>query len=583
MGSAALAGIWMPSGHDMAMLGPLWVLVGTIVALLVGALLVGRQWRVAGGIVTCGAVFTAVLAWLQFRGEPANWAGFSSAADAPMLVVDQFSSFFVFMISAFLVLITGMWWLGQRAGLPDHETRKRDTTEFFVLLVGSAFGMCLMVSTTNLLMIILAVEMASLPSYGIVGFRKKHRLAAEASLKYVLFGAVTSATMVYGASLLYGHYHSLDLASIGTRIAHESAATGPTVLMGVSLFAFMVGVAFKVSAVPFHFWCPDVFEGASIEVTTWLSVASKAAGLGLMLRIIAVLTWNLSSPDALKYVSLAVAIMAAITCTWGNLSAFRQTNLKRLLAFSSIAHAGYMLMAVAIIWRPAGDPTGLAHPAFSAVIAYITVYLLMNLTAFGVVAMVYWATGKETIDAFSGLARRNALLTIMMATALFSLVGLPPLGGFFVKWWLLLALGHEGMYWLVLVVVFNTLISLYYYARIARAMIFVDDGQPVVRAPFAGQLAVSICAILVLLTGTIWAGNLKSFSDDRARNLYAIVPTKNEATVADGAAETGKLSASRAVPGPGTPNAPPGTPDAPGPRTARLATIPEPLQPDGGG
>ena len=271
MPSAALASMWMPDGHDLAMLGPLWVLVGTIVALLVGALVVGRQWRVAGGIATLGAAFAAILAWSTFRGEPVNWAGFSSAADAPMLVVDQFSSFFIFLISAFLVLITGMWWLGQGADLPDHLTRKQDATEFFVLLVGSAFGMSLMVSTTNLLMIILAVEMASLPSYGIAGFRKKHRLAAEASLKYVLFGAVTSATMIYGASLLYGHYHTLDLATIGTQIARDSAETGPSVLMGVSLFAFMVGVAFKVSAVPFHFWCPDVFEGASIEVTTWLS------------------------------------------------------------------------------------------------------------------------------------------------------------------------------------------------------------------------------------------------------------------------------------------------------------------------
>ncbi len=162
--------------------------------------------------------------------------------------------------------------------------------------------------------------------------------------------------------------------------------------------------------------------------------------------------------------------------------------------------------------------------------------------------MVYWQTVKETIDAFNGLARRNILLTIVMATALFSLVGLPPLGGFFVKWWLLAALGQEGMYWLVLVIVFNTLISLYYYARIARAMIFSDDGQPVVRAPLVGQLAVGLCATLVLLTGTIWAGTLKNFSDDRARNLYAVVPVENETEVADKAAAA-----------------------------ARLATIPEPL------
>jgi len=547
MPAGALANIWMPNGGDLAMLGPLWVFVGTIVALLVAALVAGRQWRVAGGIATLGAVLAAVLAWAKFRGGLTNWAGFAPAADAPMLVVDQFSSFFIFLLSVFLVLITGMWWLGQKAGLPEHESRKADATEFFILLIGSAFGMALMVSTSNLLMIIIAVEMASMPSYAIAGFRKKHRLAAEASLKYVLFGAVTSATMIYGASLLYGHYHSLDLAAIASQISRDTVTTGPTVLMGVSLFAFMVGVAFKVSAVPFHFWCPDVFEGASIEVTTWLSVASKAAGLGLMLRIITVLTWNLRSPDTLEYVSLAVAVMAAITCTLGNIAAFRQRNLKRLLAYSSIAHAGYMLMAVAIIWRPSGDPVGLAHPAFSAIIAYVTVYLVMNLGAFGVVALVYWATGKETIDAFNGLARRNALLAVAMTVLLFSLVGLPPLGGFIVKWWLMFALGGAKLFWLVLVLVFNTLISLYYYARIARAMIFIDDGQPALRAPFVGQLVVAACAILVLLTGTIWAGGLKHFADDRARNLYAIVPEEDETTVADEAHI--QHSASRAGPG----------------------------------
>lgn len=523
-----LATIWMPSGRDLAMLGPFWVLVGTIVALLIGALVAGRNWRVAGGIAAAGAILTGALALRGVSTGVTNWAGLTpGGATAPMLVVDQFSSFFMVLLSVFMLIIIGMWWLGQNAGLPDRLTRKTDSVEFFVLFVGSAFGMALMVSTSNLLMIMLAVEMASLPSYGITAFRKQHRLAAEASLKYVLFGAVTSATMIYGGSLLYGQYHTLDLAAIAERI---SAQGGPTVLMSVSLFAFLVGVAFKVSAVPFHFWCPDVFQGASIEITTWLSVASKAAGLGLMLRILTVLTWNLSSPETLRYVSLAVAVMAAITCTVGNLSAFRQTNLKRLLAFSSIAHAGYMLMVVAIIWRNNGQPTaGISHPAFSAIVFYITVYLFMNVGAFGVVAMVYWATGKETIDGMNGLVRRSPILAIMMAVFLFSLVGLPPMGGFIAKLWLLTALWEAKWFILVFVAVFNTLISLYYYARIARAMIMSDDGQPVIRTPLLGRAAVTVCALVILLTGTLWAGRLKNFSDDRARDLYAVVAPENGA------------------------------------------------------
>ena len=517
--------LWMPSLDQLSMLGPLWTLAGTIIAVLLAALIVGRSWRLTGSIAMIGALLTA---WLSARGAvglDSNWSGLSPPAAAPMLVLDQYSFFFLLLLSVFLAAVTGMWMLGQGADVPERLARKADAAEFFVLLLGSAFGMALMSCTTNLLMILLAVESASLPSYALAGFRKRHAPAAEASMKYVLFGAVTSAVMVYGVSLLYGQYHTLDLATIARRISFQlSAGVGPSVLTGASLFALMIGVAFKVSAVPFHFWCPDVFEGASIEVTTWLSVASKAAGLGLMLRIVSVLTATLTSPSAIAWIAFAVAVMAAVTCTVGNLSAYWQTNLKRLLAFSSIAHAGYMLMAVAILWRPAGSPEGLAHPAFSAVIAYLAVYMFMNLGAFGVVACVYWATGKETIDAFVGLGRRAPLLAVVMAVCLFSLVGLPPLGGFMVKWYLLFALYDGGWLWLVIVAVFNTLLSLYFYARVAYAMFFRDDKEAVVvRCPASARLALVVSAAIVILTGTLWAGDLKTFADARSRDLYAVV------------------------------------------------------------
>jgi len=506
--------IWMPSLDELSRLGPLWTLAGTIVAVLLGAMIVGRNHRVTGGLAIAGGLITA---WLSLRGFASgdSWAGLAPRADAPMLIADPFSYFFTFLLSVFLVMVSGMWFLEQESDLPERETRRRDAAEFFVLLIGSAFGMALMVGTTNLLMIVLAVESASLPSYGLAGFRKKHRLGAEASLKYMLFGAVTSAIMIYGASLLYGNYHTLDLA----RIASQIGTQGVSVLTGTALFAFLIGVAFKVSAVPFHFWCPDVFEGAGIEVTTWLSVVSKAAGLGLMLRVMAVLSATVESAAALNWVAHAVAVMAAITCTWGNLSAFWQNNLKRLLAFSSIAHAGYMLMAVAILWQPPAGAAA-AHPGFSVVVAYVSVYLLMNLGAFGCVAMIYWATGKETIDGFNGLGRRSPLLAVMMAVCLFSLVGLPPFGGFIVKWYLLLALYDASLIWLIIVAVFNTLISLYYYARVAYAMYFVDSREPPIATPFSGRLAVTACALGILLTGTLYAGRLKSFADERSRGLY---------------------------------------------------------------
>ncbi|MFQ5424251.1 MAG: NADH-quinone oxidoreductase subunit N [Phycisphaerae bacterium] len=544
------APLWMPTGHDVAMLGPLWVLVGTLVALLLGATCVyGRNWRAAGTVAILGALATAVFSLRGFSHATAGpWAGFAPTGHAPMLIADQFSYFFTFLIAVFLALVAGLWVLGHGTAPERQPGRKVDATEFFVLFVGSAFGMALMVSTTNLLMILLAIEMASLPSFAIAGFRKKHRMAAEASVKYVLFGAVTSAIMVYGVSLLYGQYQTLDLTEIGRAMAAQAALTGSTALMGVSLFALLIGVAFKVSAVPFHFWCPDVFQGASIEVTTWLSVASKAAGLGLMLRIMTAISAGFPSAPALEgslyWVSLAIGIMAAVTCTVGNLSAFWQTNMKRLLAFSSIAHAGYMLMAVAILWHPAAaGHAGAAHPAFSAIAAYLVVYLFMNLGAFGVVAVVYWSTGKETIDAFNGLGHRNPALALMMAVCLFSLVGLPPLGGFIAKWYLLLALYDGGLVWLIFVVVFNTLISLYYYARIARAMYFVsDEGQERIRVPAAGGLTIAVCAVVVLLAGTLWAGHLREFSDARSRGLYNVGRQVSVPALTDRAATAASLT-----------------------------------------
>lgn len=501
----------------------MWALVGTLVAMLLGALASGRSWRVAGGIAFAGALATAGLSLRGIANGAGPWPGFAPPGGTPMLIVDAFSYFFMLLVGVFLVCIIGMAHLGRASMLPESQVRRRDPVEFLVLLVGSAFGMGLMVCSTNLLMILLAVETASLPSYALVGFRKQHRLAAEASMKYVLFGAVTSAVMIYGTSLLYGQFHTLDLGRIGRGMALQAASdSGLSLLATVSLVAFIVGVAFKISAVPFHFWCPDVFEGASIEVTTWLSVASKAAGLGLLLRVLSVLAAGLDSPSTLRTVTTTIAVMAAITCTVGNLSAFRQNNLKRLLAYSSIAHAGYMLMAAALTWRPPYGDGSVAHPAFSAVTFYLAVYLLMNLGAFGVVALVYWTTGKETIDGLRGLWRRSPLLTVMMVACLFSLVGLPPLGGFMAKWWLLAALFDDGLVWLVVVAVLNTLISLYYYARIAYAMCFVDDGQPAVKPAVSGQIVVTLCAVGLLLAGTLWANRLKVFSDGRSTNLYAM-------------------------------------------------------------
>jgi NADH-quinone oxidoreductase subunit N len=428
--------------------------------------------------------------------------------------------YFKFLLLLFLAGVIILRFIGP----PEN---RQNSPEFLTLLIGSALGMVLMVSSLNLLMIVIAIELASLPSYAIVAFNKRRRTAAEASLKYVVFGGVSTAIMVYGASLLYGLFHTLNVSEIAFR-ALASIHDGHNVItLAVALASFLAGVAFKIAAVPFHFWCPDAFEGADIEVTTWLSVASKAAGIVLLMRLVdtfaAAAGAQLLPVETIAALAWGIGIVAAVTCTVGNFAAYRQRSLKRLLAYSSIAHAGYMLMAAAVLVYPGSEP---ATPPIAAVLVYLLIYVFMNLGAFGVVAMVIWQTGSDALSAFSGLGRRAPWLAVPMLFCLVSLVGLPPFGGFVAKYWLLLALGEQGgplagLYWcLIIVAVINTLISLFYYFRIVREMFLSDDGQPAWTPSFSGTAIVNLCAIVLLLTGVIFIGQPKNTATRYARNLY---------------------------------------------------------------
>jgi len=341
----------------------------------------------------------------------------------------------------------------------------------------------------------------------------------------VLFGAATAAIMVYGASLLYGLYGTLDIPTMASAIAKSG---GLSALGFFALFAFGVGVAFKISAVPFHYWCPDVFEGAPIEVTTWLSVVSKGAGIGLLMRLVAALG---VAPDLARLMlpaAMAIGLIACITCTVGNLAALRQTSVRRMLAYSSIAHAGYVMMAAAIFMQPADASYNIG---LSAVVFYLFVYLLMNLGAFGVTAMIEWRTGTDHIDAFTALGRRSPGLAIPMTLCLFSLIGLPPFGGFVAKWWLLLALGRGAslqpwLWVLVVVAVINTVLSLFYYVRVIAYMFLAQsDEKPAsqmrIDAPLGGLVMVNACALALLLLGTVLIDPLGEKSAQFASDLYA--------------------------------------------------------------
>lgn len=518
-------------GEQLLLLSPLIVLVCTMLGVVVCPLFAGRGPRPILTVVVVGLILT-FLAALRVAGGVAGGGTVVLTPDAGsgMLIVDNLSLGYLFVLLIFLAGVIWLWRVGSAA-------TERDAPEFFILLLGSALGMILMTSTANLLMIVIAIETASLSSYAIVGFDKRNPLGAEASLKYVVFGGVSAAIMLYGISLLYGLCGSLHVAEVARFTVASFLAGENLVLLSAGLLCFLAGIAFKVSAVPFHFWCPDAFEGAKIEVTTWLSVASKAAGLVLLARlalVFGVAVGNTQAIGTLMPLAWTLGIMAIITCTYGNFCAYKQQSVKRLLAYSSIAHAGYMMMAVAIfVYVDPGQ--GSVVPGLSALLTYVAIYLFMNLGAFGVTALVSWETGSDQLEAFTGLARRAPWLAVPMVICLVSLVGLPPLAGFIGKWWVLVALGSWAMtvpgavlgWLLVIVMVFNTLVSLFYYLRVVKQMGLQVDEQAPIRAPVGGLALVNGCALMLLLL-FVFAHPLKNLSDRFARSVCTPVVQPDE-------------------------------------------------------
>jgi NADH-quinone oxidoreductase subunit N len=319
--------------------------------------------------------------------------------------------------------------------------------------------------------------------------------------------------MAYGLSMLYGLYGTLQLYSTtgagGEHVAGlaETMARTPggTALLVIAIFGLICGIGFKISAVPFHFWCPDVFEGASIDVSAFLSVASKGAALVLILRVfMAMAEANHYVPSPrLNTIATVVGILGAVTATVGNTAAFVQNNIKRLLAYSSIAHAGYMVCAVSllVVGRHARKDFDPSAAAAQAILLYLAVYMFMNLGAFTVAGLVARESGEDLAD-YSGLGRRSPLLAAVMAAFMFSLVGLPPLAGFVAKVNVLYALIQDGgwWWWLVAVIGVNTILSLYYYLRVVRVMYLEDHQAPAFTPnPLGTAVSVVCAAVLVLM------------------------------------------------------------------------------------
>ena len=487
------------------------------------------------------------------------------------------------------------------SGVPDKE----DGADVYSLVFGSTLGMCLMASANHLLIVFMAIEMAGVPSYVLAGLIKGRKRGSESALKYAIYGAGAAGVMLYGISLLVGLAGTAHLPTIALSLAEiiPAAGLGEQAVLCLAAVMIAVGIAFKLSAVPFHFWAPDVFHGACAEVNAFLSVASKAAALALLLRLAVglgsvplneidpaqtigdqqvliqsdllatqMVTFEKDAVDVKSsghaekavtdeppeseqthteadsrleikqkydealspvrnFISLLIAFFAVLTATFGNLAAYGQKNIKRLLAYSTIAHAGYMMMAISPLMVMLGTNNQAAEEAASALIQYIVVYTFLNLGAFSIIAFLRNYVGSEEIEDYSGMVKSRPVLVISLALIFFSLVGLPPLSGFLGKFAIFASLadgystaGSSALLILLLAGGINTAISLFYYLGVIKTMVMGEPNdehhfgdRPVGKLEMAYVVLVTIPTVFLIVCWQWVAG----FADEAVKNFIS--------------------------------------------------------------
>lgn len=418
---------------------------------------------------------------------PAAWAvslwGQTASSFYGALVVDSYSIFFklLFIAAAALVILMSVQYSKRFAPYQG---------EYYAVILLATAGMMFMASTQELISIYISLELASISLYVLASFLKDAR-SSEAGIKYLLLGAVSSAVLLYGMALLYGATGTTQLNEIAQAIQEsmqrDQGAVLPAIVLGAVFMAG--GFGFKIAAVPFQMWAPDVYEGAPTPITGFLTGASKAAGFAVILRVFFVALGN-QAPLPVDWPTL-LAVLSALTMTLGNLSAIPQANIKRMLAYSSIAHAGFMLVGVA-----AFSSQGVGGVAY-----YLLGYMFTSMGAFAAIVAISERLGSDQIADYSGLARRAPLLALILAICLISLIGLPPTVGFVAKIYVFWAALQQGLLWLVIFGVLNSVISAYYYLRVVKAMYLgapaSEDPLPVSRT-LVVALAVAVIAVLAI-------------------------------------------------------------------------------------
>jgi NADH-quinone oxidoreductase subunit N len=476
--------------QDLALLTPEVVLTVTLLVALIADLIFRRNTIIVAGLAVVGLVVTG--------GCVLGQTGIQVSIFSGMLAVDPFAWFFklVALLAALLVTVFSL-------GFAELNSPGRKVGEYYVLLLALTLGIMLMAGANNVLLMYLAIELSSLSSYLLAGYTREAPDSSESALKYVIYGSMSSGLMIYGISILYGLTGSLGFAEINAAlpaiVARGGSSLGALAMAGILTIA---GLGYKISAVPFHFWAPDVYEGAPITITAFLAVASKAGGFALMIRFFKVTfidtaalalppgTWAILPGFDWRQI---VALLSVLTMTIGNLVAIWQNNLKRLLAYSSIAHAGYMLMGLVV----------LSNDGISAVMLYFVIYLFMNLGAFYVVMLIANKTGSEDIEDYKGLGSRTPFLTVALAIFLISLTGLPPTAGFIGKLYLFAALVNHQWIWLAVVGALNSVVALYYYVRVLRNTFLRAGDRP---SPALTTTRLEGVLVLLLLVPTLLLG-----------------------------------------------------------------------------
>lgn len=454
--------------------------------LVLGLLVPKGQKRGLGYLATLGLLGIAVLTFLLREAKGVVWEGY---------IIDPLGTYFklLFLFAAVLTCISSFEYIG-RLGHGEGE--------YYALIILSTLGMMILASAGELITLYLGLELMTLSLCVLTCYRRGDIKSAEAGIKYIILGALSSAILLYGLSLLYGSTGSTLIKEIGLVVA----SGGVTPLMVVGIIFVLGGFAFKMAAVPFHMWAPDVYEGAPTPVTAFLSVASKAAGFAAFLRVFFVALGD-SHP---LWAELIVAL-TVLSVVVGNLVAIPQRNIKRLLAYSSISQAGYLLLGI----------VAFSTLGVGAILYHSMLYVFANMGAFMVATIFYNTDGSDEIRDYAGLARRSPLLAAVMLFSLLSLAGIPPLAGFVSKFYLFMAVIDRGYIWLAILAVLMSMVSVYYYLQVVKVMYLGDPppGKPAITVPLGVQVAL-VCSLAVLFFFGLYPTPLTNYAFNSAATFF---------------------------------------------------------------